>query len=115
MADRKGTSSSEKTLYCSFCGKSQHEVKKLIAGPSVFICDECIDLCNDIIRDEIAPEAEKQAKGDLPSPAEIKKHLDGYVIGQQTAKRSLSVAVYNHYKHSRACSTFPSSWPMPPR
>jgi ATP-dependent Clp protease ATP-binding subunit ClpX len=101
MADRKGTSSSEKTLYCSFCGKSQHEVKKLIAGPSVFICDECIDLCNDIIRDEVTPELDKDAKGDLPSPAEIKKHLDAYVIGQQVAKRSLSVAVYNHYKRLR--------------
>ena len=101
MADRKGTSSSEKTLYCSFCGKSQHEVKKLIAGPSVFICDECIDLCNDIIRDEVTPELDKDSKGDLPSPAEIKKHLDSYVIGQQVAKRSLSVAVYNHYKRLR--------------
>jgi ATP-dependent Clp protease ATP-binding subunit ClpX len=101
MPDRKGNTSSEKTLYCSFCGKSQHEVKKLIAGPSVFICDECIDLCNDIIRDEVTPELDKEAKSDLPSPAEIKKHLDGYVIGQQTAKRALSVAVYNHYKRLR--------------
>ena len=101
MSDRKGNTSSEKTLYCSFCGKSQHEVKKLIAGPSVFICDECIDLCNDIIRDEVTPDLDKEAKGDLPSPAEIKKHLDGYVIGQQTAKRALSVAVYNHYKRLR--------------
>jgi ATP-dependent Clp protease ATP-binding subunit ClpX len=101
MADRKGNTSSEKTLYCSFCGKSQHEVKKLIAGPSVFICDECIDLCNDIIRDEVTPDLDKESKGDLPSPAEIKKHLDGYVIGQQTAKRALSVAVYNHYKRLR--------------
>ena len=65
MADRKG-SPSEKTLHCSFCGKSQHEVKKLIAGPSVFICDECIDLCNDIIRDEVLPETEREARGDLP-------------------------------------------------
>ncbi len=101
MADRKGTSSSEKTLYCSFCGKSQHEVKKLIAGPSVFICDECIDLCNDIIRDEVTPELDKETKNDLPTPLEIKQHLDGYVIGQQTAKRALSVAVYNHYKRLR--------------
>jgi ATP-dependent Clp protease ATP-binding subunit ClpX len=98
MADRKGNSASEKTLYCSFCGKSQHEVKKLIAGPSVFICDECIDLCNDIIRDEVTPELEKAAKNDLPTPLEIKQHLDGYVIGQQAAKRAMSVAVYNHYK-----------------
>jgi ATP-dependent Clp protease ATP-binding subunit ClpX len=101
MADRKGNSSSEKTLYCSFCGKSQHEVKKLIAGPSVFICDECIDLCNDIIRDEVIPQLDKEAKSDLPTPLEIKQHLDGYVIGQQPAKRALAVAVYNHYKRLR--------------
>ncbi|SHM51583.1 ATP-dependent Clp protease ATP-binding subunit ClpX [Rhizobacter sp. OV335] len=99
MADKKG-SSSEKVLYCSFCGKSQHEVKKLIAGPSVFICDECIELCNDIIRDEVpADTAEARAtKSDLPVPSEIKASLDQYVIGQDTAKRTLSVAVYNHYK-----------------
>jgi ATP-dependent Clp protease ATP-binding subunit ClpX len=99
MADKKGTSS-EKVLYCSFCGKSQHEVKKLIAGPSVFICDECIELCNDIIRDEVPADtpAAKAAKGDLPVPAEIKASLDNYVIGQDVAKRTLSVAVYNHYK-----------------
>ncbi len=106
MADKKSAASAEKTLYCSFCGKSQHEVKKLIAGPSVFICDECIDLCNDIIRDEVteaedAVQAAKASKGDLPTPAEIKKHLDGYVIGQDVAKRTLSVAVYNHYKRLR--------------
>ena len=101
MADRKG-SSSEKTLYCSFCGKSQHEVKKLIAGPSVFICDECIDLCNEIIRDELpAGEEQREARGDLPTPAEIKSNLDNYVIGQEAAKRTLSVAVYNHYKRLR--------------
>ncbi|HET8694024.1 MAG: ATP-dependent Clp protease ATP-binding subunit ClpX [Burkholderiales bacterium] len=99
MPEKKG-SSSEKILYCSFCGKSQHEVKKLIAGPSVFICDECIELCNDIIRDEVAAEAEqtRPAKSDLPTPLEIKESLDQYVIGQDTAKRTLSVAVYNHYK-----------------
>jgi ATP-dependent Clp protease ATP-binding subunit ClpX len=99
MADKKG-SSGEKVLYCSFCGKSQHEVKKLIAGPSVFICDECIELCNDIIRDEVPAEgaAAKPAKGDLPVPSEIKSSLDQYVIGQDVAKRTLSVAVYNHYK-----------------
>jgi ATP-dependent Clp protease ATP-binding subunit ClpX len=99
MADKKG-SSSEKILYCSFCGKSQHEVKKLIAGPSVFICDECIDLCNDIIRDEVAADSEqtRPSRGDLPTPGEIKASLDQYVIGQDTAKRTLSVAVYNHYK-----------------
>jgi ATP-dependent Clp protease ATP-binding subunit ClpX len=98
MADKKG--SSEKLLYCSFCGKSQHEVKKLIAGPSVFICDECIDLCNDIIRDEQAAEPET-AKDGLPTPQEIAARLDQYVIGQATAKRILSVAVYNHYKRLR--------------
>ena len=98
MAEKKG--SSEKLLYCSFCGKSQHEVKKLIAGPSVFICDECIDLCNDIIRDEQAAEPEA-AKDGLPTPQEISARLDQYVIGQSTAKRILSVAVYNHYKRLR--------------
>lgn len=103
MTDKK--SGSEKLLYCSFCGKSQHEVKKLIAGPSVFICDECIDLCNDIIRDEISSEqAGKSARGDLPSPKEICDILDQYVIGQQPAKRILAVAVYNHYKRLRHMS-----------
>ncbi|MFN9101955.1 MAG: ATP-dependent Clp protease ATP-binding subunit ClpX [Betaproteobacteria bacterium] len=102
MADKKG-SSGEKVLYCSFCGKSQHEVKKLIAGPSVFICDECIELCNDIIRDEVPAEgaSPKPPKGDLPVPGEIKASLDQYVIGQEVAKRTLSVAVYNHYKRLR--------------
>jgi ATP-dependent Clp protease ATP-binding subunit ClpX len=106
MADKKGTSS-EKVLYCSFCGKSQHEVKKLIAGPSVFICDECIELCNDIVRDEIpapAPAA-RAGKSDLPVPSEIKASLDQYVIGQDVAKRTLAVAVYNHYKRLRHMST----------
>jgi ATP-dependent Clp protease ATP-binding subunit ClpX len=100
MPDKKGASG-EKALYCSFCGKSQHEVKKLIAGPSVFICDECIELCNDIIRDEVptdAVPAGKAAKSDLPVPIEIKSTLDQYVIGQDAAKRTLAVAVYNHYK-----------------
>jgi ATP-dependent Clp protease ATP-binding subunit ClpX len=98
MADKK-TASGEKTLYCTFCGKSQHEVKKLIAGPSVFICDECIDLCNEIIRDELPGlEAAKEAGSDLPTPAELKANLDNYVIGQEPAKRTLAVAVYNHYK-----------------
>ncbi|NWG74103.1 MAG: ATP-dependent Clp protease ATP-binding subunit ClpX [Rubrivivax sp.] len=99
MPEKKG-SSSEKVLYCSFCGKSQHEVKKLIAGPSVFICDECIELCNDIIRDEVPADAGggKAARNDLPTPGEIKALLDQYVIGQDQAKRILSVAVYNHYK-----------------
>jgi ATP-dependent Clp protease ATP-binding subunit ClpX len=98
MADKK-SASGEKTLYCTFCGKSQHEVKKLIAGPSVFICDECIDLCNEIIRDELPGlEAAKDNGSDLPTPAEIKANLDNYVIGQEPAKRTLAVAVYNHYK-----------------
>ena len=98
MADKK-SASGEKTLYCTFCGKSQHEVKKLIAGPSVFICDECIDLCNEIIRDELPGlEAAKENGSDLPTPAEIKANLDNYVIGQELAKRTLAVAVYNHYK-----------------
>ncbi|MGQ3193567.1 MAG: ATP-dependent Clp protease ATP-binding subunit ClpX [Hydrogenophaga sp.] len=101
MADKKAASS-EKALYCSFCGKSQHEVKKLIAGPSVFICDECIDLCNDIIRDELPGlESVKASGDDVPTPAQLKANLDNYVIGQQNAKRALAVAVYNHYKRLR--------------
>jgi len=97
--------SNEKLLYCSFCGKSQHEVRKLIAGPSVFICDECVDLCNDIIRDEISGDkGEKSGKSDLPTPKEISGILDQYVIGQDSAKRILSVAVYNHYKRLKHMS-----------
>jgi len=87
-----------KLLYCSFCGKSQHEVRKLIAGPSVFVCDECVDLCNDIIREEIQDKDSKQKARKLPIPEEIKNTLDDYVIGQENAKKVLSVAVYNHYK-----------------
>ena len=99
MADK---GSGEKLLYCSFCGKSQHEVRKLIAGPSVFICDECVELCNDIIRDELQQNQDKAAGSDLPTPQEIAQILDQYVIGQRLAKRALSVAVYNHYKRIRA-------------
>jgi ATP-dependent Clp protease ATP-binding subunit ClpX len=96
MSDKIG---GEKLLYCSFCGKSQHEVRKLIAGPSVFICDECIELCNDIIREETQGEQKtKGARADLPTPHEIRQILDQYVIGQDVAKKILSVAVYNHYK-----------------
>ena len=100
MAEKKGASG-EKVLYCSFCGKSQHEVKKLIAGPSVFICDECIELCNDIVRDEAPSESAPAARSELPTPSQIKASLDQYVIGQDPAKRTLAVAVYNHYKSLR--------------
>ncbi len=100
MPEKKG-SSDDKTLHCSFCGKNQHEVRKLIAGPSVFICDECIDLCNDIILEESQEAARDAVRNDLPVPAEIKDFLDGYVIGQEKPKRTLAVAVYNHYKRIR--------------
>ena len=95
--DSRGRHDDGKLLYCSFCGKSQHEVRKLIAGPSVFVCDECVELCNDIIREELEDRAER-ARDKLPKPHEIKKVLDEYVIGQERAKKTLSVAVYNHYK-----------------
>jgi len=95
------TTEDGKLLYCSFCGKSQNEVRKLIAGPSVFICDECVDLCNDIIREEIQETAAPEASDKLPVPREINDILDQYVIGQSRAKRVLSVAVYNHYKRLR--------------
>ena len=100
MADK---GASDKLLYCSFCGKSQHEVRKLIAGPSVFICDECVELCNDIIREEIQQaDSQKGASSDLPTPHEISGILDQYVIGQGQAKKALAVAVYNHYKRLRS-------------
>jgi ATP-dependent Clp protease ATP-binding subunit ClpX len=95
--DTRGKHDDGKLLYCSFCGKSQHEVRKLIAGPSVFVCDECVELCNDIIREELEEKAEK-TREKLPKPQEIKRVLDEYVIGQNRAKKVLSVAVYNHYK-----------------
>ena len=91
-------SDTNQTLYCSFCGKSQHEVRKLIAGPSVFVCNECVDLCNDIIREEEMAQTAAETQHKLPSPQEIHASLDDYVIGQDFAKRVLSVAVYNHYK-----------------
>jgi len=100
MSDDKNND--DKLLYCSFCGKSQHEVKKLIAGPSVFVCDECVDLCNDIIREEMQEMSADEAETKLPTPREINSALDNYVIGQEKAKRYLSVAVYNHYKRLRS-------------
>ncbi|MCH9027649.1 MAG: ATP-dependent Clp protease ATP-binding subunit ClpX [Proteobacteria bacterium] len=107
MSDEKSGKDEGKLLYCSFCGKSQHEVRKLIAGPSVFVCDECVELCNDIIREELDERAD-QARDDLPRPHEIKQTLDDYVIGQDQAKKVLAVAVYNHYKRLQNLSSEPS-------
>ncbi|QFT55477.1 ATP-dependent Clp protease ATP-binding subunit ClpX [Microbulbifer sp. THAF38] len=101
MTDKSSGEDSGKLLYCSFCGKSQQEVRKLIAGPSVFICDECVELCTDIIREEVQETAEGP-EGRLPTPREITEILDQYVIGQERAKRVLAVAVYNHYKRLRS-------------
>ena len=103
--DRNRKGDDGKLLYCSFCGKSQHEVRKLIAGPSVFICDECVDLCNDIIREELQEASPKSESTRLPVPAEIRETLDEYVIGQDRAKMVLSVAVYNHYKRLQYAET----------
>src|SRR5215213_9942421 len=97
MSDLK-SGKGDKLLHCSFCGKSQHEVRKLIAGPSVFVCDECIALCNDILKEDLQTQTIQESRHTLPKPQEIKKILDDYVIGQTTAKKILSVAVYNHYK-----------------
>ena len=96
-----GNDDKGKLLYCSFCGKSQNDVRKLIAGPSVFICDECVDLCNDIIREEILEQSDAPSDDYLPTPKEIRAALEEYVIGQQKAKMVLAVAVYNHYKRLR--------------
>lgn len=102
MTDKRKDGDHSKLLYCSFCGKSQHEVRKLIAGPSVYICDECVDLCNDIIREEIRDiSGARPQSTELPTPHQIRAHLDDYVIGQDLAKKVLSVAVYNHYKRLR--------------
>ena len=105
MSNDKSGKDGDKLLYCSFCGKSQQEVRKLIAGPSVYVCDECVELCNDIIKDELDEDVESSfTSNKLPKPKEIKEELDGYVIGQERAKKILAVAVYNHYKRLRSKS-----------
>jgi ATP-dependent Clp protease ATP-binding subunit ClpX len=105
MSDKDNTTESGKLLFCSFCGKNQNEVRRLIAGPSVYICDECVDLCNDIISEEAQVVAPEDASSKLPVPMDIKSILDEYVIGQERAKRILSVAVYNHYKRLQVSET----------
>ena len=105
MSDKDDTTESGKLLFCSFCGKNQNEVRRLIAGPSVYICDECVDLCNDIISEEAQAVAPEECSSKLPVPIEIKAILDDYVIGQERAKRILSVAVYNHYKRLQVSET----------
>ena len=105
MSDKDDTTESGKLLFCSFCGKNQNEVRRLIAGPSVYICDECVDLCNDIISEEAQAVAPEESSSKLPVPIEIKAILDDYVIGQERAKRILSVAVYNHYKRLQVSET----------
>ena len=102
MSKEKNGRDDDKLLYCSFCGKSQNEVRKLIAGPSVYVCDECVELCNDIIKDELLEENSTTDTTPLPKPKEIKEELDKYVIGQENAKKILAVAVYNHYKRLRS-------------
>jgi ATP-dependent Clp protease ATP-binding subunit ClpX len=104
MSNDKNSKDDDKLLYCSFCGKSQHEVRKLIAGPSVYVCDECVELCNDIIKDELQDDSSSFGDNALPKPKEIKAELDSYVIGQERAKKILAVAVYNHYKRLRSKS-----------
>jgi len=104
MSNDKNSKDDDKLLYCSFCGKSQHEVRKLIAGPSVYVCDECVELCNDIIKDELEDNTTSFGDHALPKPKEIKHELDSYVIGQDRAKKILAVAVYNHYKRLRSKS-----------
>ena len=109
MADGKGKDEGGKLLYCSFCGKNQNEVRKLIAGPSVYICDECVDLCNDIIREEVLDADAESDEERLPVPREIRRTLDEYVIAQDRAKKILSVAVYSHFRRVESVDKMPPS------